>query len=79
MVDPGACRDILTVEYDQPGGGKDQPIEVTGTQVFISESKDLTITLSTCQRYNPIVDVNVNLEVTSNISGLSFACITKPK
>ena len=59
------------MEYDQPQGGKVGPIEVKGTWLFISESINLTVTLSTCQRLNPKV-ADVHFEVTSITSGLSF-------
>ena len=73
-MDPGRCEDALFVQYGSADRMGNQMTKVTGQQLFISNTGNLTITLTTCSRYNPMVNRDVQLEVTTEALGMLYPC-----
>ena len=77
LIDPGSCKDELTITYKISDTGVESEINLKVTQPFvlIAPVRSIIVSLSTCFRLIPTILEDVDLEGSYNVSGMISICL----
>ena len=72
LIDPGSCKDELTINFmtSDTGVKTEVKLKVTSPFVFIAPVRSIVVSLSTCIRLIPNIIMDVDLEASYNVSGM---------